>query len=101
MSEKRHRDQQRRQRRKLQGAARSRPRAHSLERMLAEAAESAAGAVSELQSALDAEQWASGLIATWRQPSLAGEDADAVFFPAMVRALEAVGTAAGLGALRA
>ena len=101
MSEKRHRHQQRRQRRKAKGVARSRARADSLERMLAEVAELAASSIPEVTDAVDAEQWASGLVGTWRHQSLPGEDADAVFFPALVGALEALGTAPALAALRA
>jgi len=97
MSEKRQRHQRRRQRRKAQGAARARGRGDSLERMVAEVAELATQAVSEVTDGLDAEQWASGLIGTWPHRP----DADAVFFPALVRALEALRTAPALAALRA
>ena len=81
MSEKRHRQQQRRQRRKAKGAARSRSRADSLERMLAEVAELAASSIPEVTDSLDAEQWASSLMGTWRQQSTPGEDADASSSP--------------------
>lgn len=97
MSEKRHRQQQRRQRRKAQSATRARGREDSLRRMLAGVAELATQVVPEVTDALDAEQWASSLMGTWmHQP-----DADAVFYPSLVRALEALRTAPALAALRA
>ena len=69
--------------------------------MLVELAALAANAIPEVTDPLDAEQWASGLVAIWRRQSLPGEDADALFFPGLVRALEALGTAPALAALRA
>ncbi len=97
MSEKRHRQQQRRQRRKAQSATRARGQADSLRRMLAEVAKLATEVVAEVTDALEAEQWASGLVGTW----LHEPEADAVFFPGLVRSLEALGTAPALAALRA
>jgi putative intracellular protease/amidase len=65
--------------------------------MLAEVAKLATEVVAEVTDALDAEQWASSLMGTWmHQP-----DADAVFFPGLVRSLEALRTAPALAALRA
>ncbi|HEY6888601.1 MAG TPA: hypothetical protein VI300_12500, partial [Solirubrobacter sp.] len=101
MSEKRHRNQQRRQRRKQKGEARARSRALSPERMLAEVAELAASSVAEVIDALDAEQWASSLMGTWRLDAPLGEPVDPVLFPGFVRALEALGTTGALAALRA
>jgi hypothetical protein len=100
MSEKRHQHQQRRPRRKAQGGNRSRAHADPLNGMLAELARLAAKSVREVADALDAEHWASDLIAMWRYETLPGEDADAAF-PRLVRALEALGTAPALAALRA
>lgn len=101
MSEKRHRNQQRRQRRKAQGAPRSRTGAVSPDRMLAEVAELAANSVVEVTDAFEAEQWASNLMGTWRRQARPGEQADPVLFARFVRALEALGTATALAALRA
>jgi hypothetical protein len=101
MSEKRRRNQQRRQRRKAQGEARSRSREQSPDQMLAEVAELVANAVGEVTDALDAEQWASGLIATWRHEAPPGELVDPVLFPKFARALETLDSGPALAALRA
>src|SRR3954465_15321804 len=96
MSEKRQRNQQRRQRRKAKGAARSRPGAVSPERALAEVAQLAASSFVEVQSGLDAEQWASNLSGTWQREAPSGEALQTVLLPSFVRALEALGTADAL-----
>src|SRR4051812_2187573 len=98
MSEKRARSQQRRQRRKAQGASRSRTREPSRERLMAEAAALAAEAAAGLSDAFDAEQWASGLVGTWRRGRSSD---DRVFLAAFVRSLEALRSAPALAALRA
>ena len=69
--------------------------------MLADVAELAASSIPEVTDALDAEQWASSLIGTWRHQSLPGEDADAIFFPGVGRCARTFGTAPALAALRA
>jgi hypothetical protein len=75
--------------------------ADSLDRMLAQVAREAAKSIPEVTDALDAEQWASSLMATWLHPSLPDHGADALLFPRLVRALEALATAPALAALRA
>ena len=92
MSDKRHRQQQRRQPRKAQGAARPRSRDNSTARLLAEAARLIVASIPDVTNAFEGEQLASGLIGTWRQRALPGDDADAVLFPGLVQALEAIGT---------
>lgn len=111
MSEKRHRQQQRRQRRKAQG--RSRPsEAHrpsrspggeaELDELLAGIAELAARDADEPEDALDAEQWASTMLGMMRDAPLPpGEDAEATFLPGFVAALEELGTREALATLRA
>jgi hypothetical protein len=69
--------------------------------MLAEVAELAANSIVEVTDALDAEQWASNLMGTWRHEAPPGEPADPVLFPGFVSALEALGTAPALATLRA
>jgi hypothetical protein len=53
------------------------------------------------QDALDAEYWASALLATWRSGPLPDSDAEEIFLPAFVRALERRGSAGALAVLRA
>jgi len=113
MSEKRHRQQQRRQRRKAQGRSRSSGTARELRspiareadlalaELLAGMAEIATRDAGEPTDALDAEQWASCLIGTWHVRPMPGEDVEAMFFPGFVDALEGLGTAPALATLRA
>jgi len=113
MSEKRHRQQQRRQRRKAQGRSRSSGTARErrwpiareadfpLAELLAGIAEIAVRDAHEPTDALDAEQWASCLIGTWHIRPMPGEDIEAIFFPGFVDALEELGTAPALATLRA
>jgi hypothetical protein len=113
MSEKRHRQQQRRRRRKAQGRPRPGGAAHDrltssrraaeleIAGLLAEMADIACRDAHEPVDALEAEQWSSCLIATWHVAPMLGEDIDAIFFPGLVDALEALGTAPALATLRA
>ena len=119
MSEKRRRQQQRRQTRKAgggsrpggsgsgrrRGAARSRPSQDTIERELAEMlgtmAELAIEASGEPSGALDAEQWVSGLVGTWQTGPVADPDADRLFGPGFVLALEHLGGSGALIVLRA
>jgi len=112
MSEKRHRQQQRRQRRKATG----RPRANAsgrngspgangadgeLSELLARMAAMSVHQVHELTDSLEAEQWASTIIGTWHARPMPGQDIDAMFFPGFVDALEHLGTSRALATLRA
>ena len=54
-----------------------------------------------VESALDAEQWASDLIGTWRAEAPSREAWQTVLLPSFVRALEALGTTHALASLRA
>ena len=113
MSEKRHRQQQRRQRRKAQGRTRSGGSAHDrrasvaqdAERELAELltvmAEIAARDAHEPADALEAEQWASTLIGTMHAHPMPGDDIEALFLPGFVDALETLATTPALATLRA
>ncbi len=113
MSEKRHRQGQRRARRKAVGRPRSNgsardtrlPGRHDADRALAELlagmAEIAARGALEPSDALDAELWASCLIGTWHAQPMPGADVDELFIPGFVDALEQLGTAAALATLRA
>src|SRR3954451_25267159 len=97
MSEKRARQQQRRKQRK----ARTRSREGSPTALIAGVAKMAAKSAGEVTEALDAELWASDLMATMRQTAPVGESVDPELFPLFVDALQAVGTAQALAALRA
>jgi hypothetical protein len=111
MSEKRHRQQQRRQRRKAQGRSRpsvahrtSRPRGADAElaEMLAGIADLTARDANLPEDALDAEQWASTVLGMMRDaPLLPGDDPTATFLPGFVAALEDLGTRKALATLRA
>ena len=57
--------------------------------------------VGTLKDALEAECWASELISMWRGRQLIDGDAEEVFLPALVRALERTGSPKALAALRA
>jgi hypothetical protein len=96
MSEKRHR-------RKAAGRSRSKPRSldRELSALLSEVAAIAVREAHELPDALDAEQWASALIATWDGLPIPGEEAQAMFFPGFVDALERLGGVGALATLRA
>ena len=112
MSDKRQRQQQRRERRKAKGRARStargRDRRSSLGRaadselgeLLAELAEIASRAAEDPADALEAEQWGSCLIGTMHVPAMPGEDVEAIVLPGFVDALEALGTRRALATLR-
>lgn len=113
MSEKRHRQQQRRQRRKAAGRSRYNGTARgqqspsareadlALAELLAGMAEIATRDAGEPTDALKAEQWASMLIGTWHARPMPGQDVEAMFFPGFIDALEALGTAPALATLRA
>jgi hypothetical protein len=108
MSEKRHRQQQRRQRRKAKGrTARGLrspiARAASLEiaELLADMAEIATREAHVPGDALEAEQWASCLIGSWHMRPMPGQDVEAIFLPGFVDALKELGTASALATLRA
>jgi hypothetical protein len=57
--------------------------------------------VGTLEDALEAECWASELISMWRGRQLIDGDAEEVFLPALIRALERKGSAKSLATLRA
>src|SRR5215216_6341616 len=111
MSEKRHRQQQRRQRRRAQ--ARSRPSTEhrpsrsrrgdaGLDEMVAGIAEVAARDADQPEDALDAEQWGSMMLGMMRgAPLPPDEDAESMFLPGFVAALEELGTRRALATLRA
>lgn len=117
MSEKRRRQQQRRQTRKegsgprpvgsgrRRGEGRLRPGQGAIERELAEMlgmmAELAAAGAGEPSDALDAEQWISGLVGTWQMGPTPDPDADRLFGPGLVLALEHLGRSGALTVLRA
>jgi hypothetical protein len=113
MSEKRHRQQQRRQRRKAQGRTRStggtRDRRPSLPRdaelelaeLVAGMAEIASRDAHEPGDALEAEQWASSLIGTMHVRPMPGDDVEAMFLPGFTDALAELGSAPALATLRA
>lgn len=113
MGEKRHRQQQRRQRRKAQGRTRPGGSAHDrrasvaqaaereLAQLLAGMAEIAARDAQEPADALEAEQWASTLIGTMHARPMPSEDVEALFLPGFVDALETLGTGPALATLRA
>jgi hypothetical protein len=113
MSEKRHRQQQRRQRRKAVGRSRTNaagpagraPAAKDADRelsaLLAEMAAMSAREAHEPADALEAEQWASALIGTWHVRPMPAQDVEDLFFPGFVDALEQLGTARALATLRA
>jgi hypothetical protein len=109
MSEKRHRQQQRRLRRKSKG--RSRPKAAGGERrsavdresarLFAEIAEIASRDAREPADALDAELWASHMVGICYRQTVPGEDVVGFYVAGVVEALEDLETAAGLATLRA
>lgn len=59
------------------------------------------GSVGKLEDALEAECWASELISMWRGRQLIDGDAEEVFLPAFIRALERKGSPKALATLRA
>ena len=81
------------------------PSDHEMERELAEVlgamAEIAAAGAGEPSDALEAEQWASCLVGTWRVSPLRDPDADQLFGSGLARALEGLGDPGSLAALRA
>jgi hypothetical protein len=116
MSEKRHRKQQRRARRRSRPHVRSatsdrgtrseRYRAAadveaSLDELLSDLAEIAAGGADEPGDALDAEQWASGLLGTFRCGPLQDAPVADRFGDGLVAALAELGSAGALATLRA
>ena len=68
---------------------------------MADVARLAANSVMRVEDGLDAERWASKMIATWRLDAHRGPAVDSVLFASFVVALEALGTADALAALRA
>ncbi len=115
VSEKRHRQQQRRQARKVRsrstestgrrGAQYARPSDTEMDGELAEilgkVAEFAVAGAGEPHDARDAEEWASGLAGTWRAGLVRDADADQLFGCGLVRALEDRGGDGALATLRA
>src|SRR3954451_1946823 len=111
MSEKRHRQQQRRHRRKTQGRtrgsaahrpSRSRGADAELEQMLAGIAEMTARDADQPEDALDAEHWASTILGMMNAaPLLPDEDAAETFLPGFIGALESLGTRKALATLHA
>jgi hypothetical protein len=109
MSEKRQRQQQRRRRRKAQRADRAwdaprsakRSAARGIASKLAEVAEIAARHGREPDDALEAEQWASCLIATMDDGVMPAADAERALVPALVIAIEGRGGEGALATLRA
>ena len=57
--------------------------------------------VGKLEDALEAECWASELISMWRGRELIDGDAEEVFLPGFIRALERKGSPKSLATLRA
>jgi hypothetical protein len=57
--------------------------------------------VRDVQTALEAEHWASCIVDMWHSTPLLDGDVEELFFPGFARALEARGTAAALSTLRA
>jgi len=115
MSEKRHRHQQRRQGRKAKGRSRSgiphrgaqgtgSPELEierELTGLLGDLAEIAAAGAGEPDNALEAEQWASGLVGTWGRWPLPHAELAERFGSDFVRALEGLGSTGALATLRA
>jgi hypothetical protein len=107
MSEKRHRQQQRRQRRKAArrshstGQAKRRGLDHELAELLAGIATIALQDAHEPSDALEAEQWASGLIGTLHVRAMLGEDVEELFLPGFIAEVERIGTPRALATLRA
>ena len=69
--------------------------------LMADMARFAVADVGELADALEAEQWASGMIGTWHARPLMGADIEELFWPAIVSALEDLDCAEALATLRA
>ena len=113
MSEKRHRTQQRRARRRANRAGRPSPSPRrsgsrgvrrldaELAELLSELAGIAAECADDPSDALEAEQWASGLLGTFARGPLADADAGRLLGQGLVDALERLGNAGALAALRA
>ncbi len=103
MSEKRRGQQDRRARRHVSRAGRG--GGASLSRELAELMDelvpTVLRSVGKLEDALEAECWASELISMWRGRQLIDGDAEEVFLPAFIRALERKGSTKSLATLRA
>jgi hypothetical protein len=72
-----------------------------LAEMLGTMAELAAAGAGEPSDALDAEQWISGLVGTWQMGPTPDPDADQLFGPGLVLALEHLGGSGALIVLRA
>jgi hypothetical protein len=72
-----------------------------LAEMLGTMAELAAAGAGEPSDALDAEQWISGLVGTWQMGPTPDPDADRLFGPGLVLALEHLGGSGALIVLRA
>jgi hypothetical protein len=69
--------------------------------MLGTMAELAVAGAGEPSDALDAEQWVSGLVGTWQTGPVPDPDADRLFGPGLVLALEHLGGSGALTVLRA
>jgi hypothetical protein len=72
-----------------------------LAEILGTVAEIAAAGAGQPSDALEAEQWASSLVGTWRVGLLPDPNADRLFGPGLVRALEGLGGPDALAVLRA
>ncbi len=72
-----------------------------LAEMLGAMAELAVAGAGEPSDALDAEQWISGLVGTWQMGPTPDPDADRLFGPGLVLALERLGGSGALTVLRA
>ncbi len=72
-----------------------------LTQILSTMAEIAVAGADEPSDALEAEQWASGLVGTWRVGPMPDPDTDRLFGPGLVLALEQIGGSGALTVLRA
>lgn len=72
-----------------------------LAQLLGTMAEIAVAGADEPSDALEAEQWASGLVGTWRVGPMPDPDTDRLFGPGLVLALERIGGPGALTGLRA
>lgn len=103
MTEKRRRQQDRRAKRQAPrsgrggGASVSRELAQLMDGLVP----TVLGSAGKLEDALEAECWASELISMWRGRQLIDGDAEELFLPAFVRALERKGSPKSLATLRA
>lgn len=117
VSDKRHRQQPRRQRRRASGGSPSTAQRGSgassatalrgsavdreLAKLMKDMAEITVTEAREPRDVLEAEQWASCIVGTWHVTPLLEGDVEELFFPAYVSALEELGSAGALATLRA